>query len=269
MFFNANIKLLRQHRKLTQDVVARAMGMSRSTLNSYENGSVKNPTLEALVAFSRYYKVSIDTLVKTDLSRLSAFQLSQLLRGADVYITGSRLRVLATTVDSTNKENIEVVPQKAKAGYRQGYADPEFVRRLPVFQLPILLGDRKYRMFQIDGDSMLPIGDKSWVIAEYVQDWHQIKDRTPCVLLLREEGIVFKIVQNELRRRRRLVLHSLNPAYQPYEVSAADVLEVWKFCNYISSEIPEQQLHQDTLYHQLERIESEVMVLKNALKEPR
>ncbi|MCS6916383.1 MAG: S24 family peptidase, partial [Chitinophagales bacterium] len=177
------------------------------------------------------------------------------------------LRVLATTVDAANRENIEVVPLKAKAGYRQGYADPEFIRKLPVFQLPILLSDRKYRMFQISGDSMLPIGDKSWVIGEFVQDWYRIKDRTPCVLLLREDGIVFKVVHNELRRRRRFVLHSLNPAYPPYEVEASDVLEIWQFCNYISSEVPEQQLHQDALYHQLERIENEVMVLKNALKE--
>ena len=73
--------------------------------------------------FSKYYKVSIDTLVKIDLSKLSEFQLSELERGNDVYVTGSRLRVIATTVDSQNRENIEVVPLKAKAGYKNGFAD--------------------------------------------------------------------------------------------------------------------------------------------------
>ena len=143
MIFNANIKLMRQRRKLTQDHVAGELGISRSTLNSYENGSVQNPTLEMLMSFSKYFRVSIDTLVKLDLSKLSEFQLSELERGHDVYVTGARLRVLATTVDSNNRENIEVVPIKAKAGYKNGFADPEFIQKLPTFQLPILFGDRK------------------------------------------------------------------------------------------------------------------------------
>src|SRR5688572_15985715 len=113
MYFSSNIKLLRQRRKLTQDLAASGLGISRSTMNSYENGSVQNPTLEALVNFSKYYHVSIDTLVKMDLSKLSEFQLSELERGHDVFVTGAKLRVLATTVDSNNKENIEVVPIKA------------------------------------------------------------------------------------------------------------------------------------------------------------
>src|SRR5437763_4356529 len=112
MYFNNNIKLLRARRNRTQDVVANELGISRSTLNSYENGSIKNPTLDALLSFSKYFKMSIDTLVKVDLSKLSQFQLTELEKGTDVYVTGSKLRVLATTVDSDNKENIEVVPLK-------------------------------------------------------------------------------------------------------------------------------------------------------------
>src|SRR5687767_2368119 len=104
MLFNTNIKILRGRRGRTQDVVAGELGMSRSTLNSYENGSIRNPTLDALMVFSKYYKLSIDTMVKVDLSKLSEFQLSELERGNDVYVTGSRLRVIATTVDSQNKE---------------------------------------------------------------------------------------------------------------------------------------------------------------------
>src|SRR4051812_34909396 len=167
MHLNSNIKFLRLRRELTQDVTAIGLDMSRSTLNSYENGSIKNPTLDSLLAFSKYFKISIDTLVKIDISKLSNFQLSELEKGHDVFVTGSRLRVLATTIDSHNKENIEAVPLKAKAGYKHGYADPDFIGKLPVFQLPILFNDRKYRMFQIDGPSMLPIPDKSWVIGEY------------------------------------------------------------------------------------------------------
>jgi len=266
MYFNNNIRLLRARRNRTQDVVAQDLGFSRSTLNSYENGSIKNPTLDALLTFSNYFKVSIDTLVKVDMNRLSQLQMLDLERGNDVYVTGSRLRVLATTVDSNNKENIEVVPLKAKAGYKNGYADPEFMKKLPSFQLPILLNDRKYRMFQINGDSMLPIPDKSWVIGEYLENWYDIKDGHAYVLLTQDEGIVFKIAYNNIKKKKNLVLKSLNAAYDPYEINVSEVKEVWKFCNYISDEIPEAGFEKNEMLSKIEKMEHDMKEIKNAFR---
>ncbi len=266
MYFNTNIKILRQRRNRTQDLVATELGISRSTLNSYENGSIKNPTLEALMGFTKYFKVSIDTLVKVDMSKLSGFQLSELEKGNDVYVTGSRLRVLATTVDSQNRENIEVVPLKAKAGYKNGFADPEFIKKLPTFQLPILFNDRKYRMFQITGDSMLPIPDKSFVIGEYLENWYDIKDGQAYVILTQDDGLVFKVAFNQLRKKRSLTLKSLNPEYEPYEVQANDLREVWKFCNYMSSELPEHSMDKDDLLTKLAALEKDVKGIKSVLE---
>jgi transcriptional regulator with XRE-family HTH domain len=265
MAFNPNIKLLRQRRKLTQDMVAAELGISRSTLNSYENGSVQNPTLESLLSFSKYYKVSIDTLVKVDLTKLSEFQLSELERGHDVFVTGAKLRVLATTVDSNNKENIEVVPIKAKAGYKSGYADPDFIKKLPTFQLPILFGDRKYRMFQISGDSMLPIPDKSWVIGEYVENFYDVKDGQAYVVLTEDDGVVFKVAYNFIKKKKCLSLHSLNPSYDPYDVPASEIKEVWKFCNYLSSEIPDKYWEKDRILKKIEKMEADMKAIKGVL----
>lgn len=265
MAFNPNIKLLRQRRKLTQDMVAVELGISRSTLNSYENGIVQNPTLESLLSFSKYYKVSIDTLVKVDLTKLSEFQLSELERGHDVFVTGAKLRVLATTVDSNNKENIEVVPIKAKAGYKSGYADPDFIKKLPTFQLPILFGDRKYRMFQISGDSMLPIPDKSWVIGEYVENFYDVKDGQAYVVLTEDDGVVFKVAYNYIKKKKCLSLHSLNPSYDPYDVPASEIKEVWKFCNYLSSEIPDKYWEKDRILKKIEKMEADMKAIKGVL----
>jgi transcriptional regulator with XRE-family HTH domain len=137
MYFTSNIKLLRKRRKKTQDDLAAAMGMKRSTLSGYENG-VAEPGLEILLKFSGYFKMAVDTLLKTDLSTLTEAQLYQLEHGEDVYISGKKLRVLATTVNNDNEENIELVPEKAKAGYVNGFADPQFISELPVFRLPFL-----------------------------------------------------------------------------------------------------------------------------------
>ena len=67
MFFSSNIKFLRKHRGRTQDDMAFALNLKRSTLSGYENG-VSEPNLEALVAFSKYFGIAIDTLVKVDLT---------------------------------------------------------------------------------------------------------------------------------------------------------------------------------------------------------
>ena len=71
--------------------------MKRSTLNNYEI-SVARPGMETLMAISDYYKIAIDTLIRVDLAKLPESQVRQVERGYDVFIRGSDLRVLATTV---------------------------------------------------------------------------------------------------------------------------------------------------------------------------
>jgi transcriptional regulator with XRE-family HTH domain len=264
MYFTSNIKFLRKRRGRTQDDVAVALNLKRSTLSGYENG-VAQPGIEILVAFSRYYNMSIDTMLKIDLTHLSGSQLGELERGYDAYIKGSNLRVLATTVNSDNLENIELVPEKAKAGYTTGYADPEYIGELPRFRLPFLSEKRKYRTFQLKGDSMLPIPDGSWVTGEFVQDWREIISGKAYVIFTINDGIVFKVVENNLKTEGKLVLYSLNAIYEPYEVHINEVKEIWKFINYISNELPdpvlpEKQLIQAvaTMKNDLERIKAKI-----------
>jgi transcriptional regulator with XRE-family HTH domain len=150
MYFDSNIKLLRKRRKLTQDEVAEQLGMKRSTLSGYEN-RVAQPGLDVLVLFSSYYKISVDTMLKVDLAKLSETQLRQLEHGEDVFLKGGNLRILASTVDTENQENIELVPAKAQAGYTSGFADPEYISELQVFQLPFFLTKRNTGLFSSRG----------------------------------------------------------------------------------------------------------------------
>jgi len=265
MYFGSNIKFLRKRKGRTQDDIAFALKMKRSTLSGYEN-LVAEPGIETLIAFSGYYKIAVDTLIKVDLRTLSESQLSQLERGADVYIKGSNLRVLATTVDPGNEENIELVPERAKAGYRTGYADPEFISQLPAFNLPFLSPERKYRTFQITGDSMLPIPDGSWVTGEYVQDWSTIVSGQAYIIFTLDDGIVFKVAENLLKTENKLKLYSLNPIYEPYDVFVQDIREVWKFVHYISSELPEPAIPENHLLSMVARLKQDVDRLSGKVK---
>ncbi len=262
--FSNNIRFLRKRRGRTQDDLAFALNMKRSTLSGYEN-QIAQPGIETLVDFSKYFNIAIDTLIKVDLSALSESQLNQLERGYDVFIRGSELRVLTTTVDSQNNENIELVEEKAKAGYTTGFSDPEYIRVLPAFHLPFLSGNKKYRSFQISGDSMLPIPDKSYVTGEYVVDWNFIRSHQPYIILTRDEGIVFKIVENKLKEEGLLSLHSLNPLYETYDLPIGEIREVWKFVHYISSEMPEPNRERDNITETVKQLQRQVQAIQMKL----
>lgn len=265
MFFSSNIKFLRKRRERTQDDVANTLEMKRSTLSGYEN-NIAQPGFEALIAFSRYYNVAIDTLIKVDLTALPESQLRQLERGYDVFIRGSGLRILATTLGNDNEENIELVAEKAKAGYTTGFADPEYIGILPTFRIPFLSKQKKYRTFQITGDSMLPIPHGAWVTGCYVQDWTTLRDRDACIVVVMEEGVVFKVIENRIRSEGKLILHSLNPLYAPYDVPVNAIREIWQFVHFISPEIPENpRIEQYHLMESVKKLKEEVREIQTKL----
>ena len=251
MFFSSNIKFLRKRRGRTQDEVAITLEMKRSTLSGYEN-NVAQAGMEALIGFSNYFKIAIDTLVRVDLTALPESQLRQLERGYDVFIKGTNLRILTTTIGSDNEENIELVSERAKAGYSSGFADPEYISILPTFRLPFLSKQKKYRTFQISGDSMLPIPHGAFVTGVFVQDWNTIRDKDAYIILTVNEGIVFKVVENHIKQEGKLILHSMNPLYDPYDLEVKDIREVWQFVHYISNEIPENVTSEN--YHLVESV---------------
>ena len=267
MYFDSNIKFLRSRKKLTQDQLALALDIKRSTLNNYENG-ISGPSIQSLVLLSDYFHVAIDTLLRVELTKLRDSQLYELEHGQDVFLKGSNLRVLATTIDRQNRDNIELVSEKAKAGYTNGFADPEYISELPVFQLPFLSTERKYRTFQINGDSMLPVPDGAWITGEFVQDWNEIKTGELYVVLTLNEGLVFKQLKNELAERGCFQMISLNTSYHPYELAATEIREVWKFVHYISREVAEPTLTDSLVGRQLKVLTEEILGLKRSMGNP-
>lgn len=258
---SANLKYLRKSVGRSQEEVAVDLGIKRTTLSGYENGSAE-PNAENLIRLADYYNVKIDQLLRDDISKPRQ---DSLVRRTD--ISGTSLRVLATTVDPGNNENIELVPVKARAGYTSGYADPDYIRVLPAFQLPFLSPNRKYRTFPIVGDSMPPVSDGSWVTGEYLQNWNFIQNGHPYIVITKDDGIVFKVVYNQIEKNGSLLLCSTNPLYEPYEVAVGEILEIWKFTHYISSEMPEPNLSRDQLSSTVMQLQREVSMLKNTIRE--
>ena len=128
---------------------------------------------------------------------------------------------------SSGKAEIQFVPVKAAAGYLAGYADPEFIDELNTFTLPMLTGGN-YRAFEIIGDSMLPTPSGSVIVGEKVENFDDMKNNAACIVISRNEGIVYKRVQKNSKQKNKLTLVSDNPIFHPYTVNADEVLEMWQ-----------------------------------------
>lgn len=240
LFWAENLKFLRTRKKQSQDELAQSLGLTRAKLNSHENGLSRNPPLEDLIKIADYFRIAVDTLLKVNLAKLGELKLRELETGNDIYISGGKIRVLSITVNADDKENIEFVPKKARAGYLAGFNDPEFIAQLPKFSLPHLPQNRTYRMFPTEGDSMLPIPENCLVITEYVADWTTLKN-TPCIVIMKaEQTFLFKMV-TLMHDTQSLLLHSLNPEYKDRNVWVGDVLEIWKYHSHITDVIPAEE----------------------------
>ena len=260
----SNLKLLRKRLKRSQEEVALDLGLTRSSYSGYENG-VAQPAIESLIAFADYYKVSVDELLRKDFSLFNEGEWNLLEKGLDRDVKGQKLRVLTSVVDQNEEELIELIPFKASAGYTSGYADPDYLKVLPTFTLPFLSRNKKYRSFPIKGDSMPPVVEGSYVVAEYVQNWMSIRSGTPCIVVTKDDGIVFKVVHNLLESEQSFRLCSTNPFYKPYNVHVKEILELWKFVNYISPELPEVRMDDQDLSRSIQELQKEIHDLRTSL----
>jgi len=254
-----NIRHLRKQAGYTQAQLAEKLDIKRSLVGAYEEGRAE-PKLSTLVNVARLFDVSLDDLITRDLVHEAPSASDNTAARAN----GGNLRVLAITVDEQENENIELVPYKASAGYLNGYADAEFIEELPRFRLPMLGTGGTYRAFEINGDSMLPIASGTVIVGRFIEDWSQIKDGTPCIIVSQKEGVVFKRIFNKLKDASVLRLHSDNPVYSPYEVHVGDVVEIWEAKSYISSTFPIADLSLDKLSSIVLDLQKEMQKLKKA-----
>lgn len=290
-----NIKFIRKQKKLTQQKFADLIGIKRSSLGAYEEGRAK-PNYQTLGKIAAICKISIDRLIKENLAETanktifgkedpqkeaptnnnygtpnpfygmnpanSMPYLSK--RQKEERISGNNLRILPVTVDASNEPNIALVPDKAAAGYLQGLADKKYIEQLPVFNLPFFTNGT-YRAFEIEGDSMLPLESGTIIIGEYVENWSDIKNNQTYIVISQNEGIVFKRVTNNLAATDSLILRSDNPAYPPYQIKSADILEVWAANAYISRSMPDNATTLDKLMETIIEMQNEIVQLKSKI----
>ena len=257
-----NLKYLRKKISLTQEQMAVQVGIKRSLLGAYEEGRA-DPRISNLLKFSEIFNLTVDQLIGTDLSAENGISMNT----DKAEQAKSNLRVLSITVDKKDRENIELVPQKAAAGYLNGYSDPEYIEELPKFQLPVLPENATYRAFEISGDSMLPLRSGTIIIGQFIEDVSDLKNGSTYVLVTRDEGIVYKRIFRYSDNPELFCFASDNRQYSTYDVTGKDILEIWEAKAFISMEFPEPGEEEEfTLRHLADIVldlQQEVIKLKD------
>jgi len=238
-FVNKNLRYLRQQHGWTQKELADKLKVKQPVIGAYEEER-SIPPLFTLLNIAELFSLSLDALVQEDLSKPNAKKK-----------TLPKKEVLTITVDINDQENIELVPQKAAAGYLAGYQDAEFVSELPKISMPVLPRNRTHRAFEIQGESMLPIQPGSIVFGEYVESLKDVKNGKPYVLVTKQDGIVFKRVFHFDEHKDSLLLVSDNREFAPYTIKASEVMELWFVVSFYTKNFPEAGLQQPALVDQL------------------
>ncbi|MEL7586281.1 MAG: LexA family transcriptional regulator [Prolixibacteraceae bacterium] len=229
-----NIRFLRKRSRLTQADLADRIQIKRSLIGAYEEGRAL-PKITVLKQLATLFGFTIDQFIGSD------FEKEGLPGGPEPV---SSLRILPVVVDRDNEELIPIVPIKASAGYLNGLADPEYIGSLPRFSMPVpeLASEKTFRVFQIKGESMLPILPGSYLFCEYVEAVSAIREGDIYIVITREEGLVCKRVY--IQDGDRLLLKSDNPEYTPYKIDGQSVLELWKAKGILTFAFPKPEVNQ-------------------------
>lgn len=215
-----NLKYLRAITNLSQAELAEKIGIPRTTLSAYERSFVE-PNIDLLIKFGSFFNVKVDDLITNDIEEVQKKE-----------NTNSALKILAISVNSENKSNIELVNTKAEAGYLDSFNDPEYLKDLPKISFPNV-PQGTYRGFEIRGDSMLPLEPGSIVISSYIEKLSDIKDNKTYIVISKSEGVVYKRVKN-LNSENALLLSSDNDLYSPYKLGYDEISEIWQYYAHLS-----------------------------------
>lgn len=242
-----NLKYLRKLKGLTQEEFANKLQIKRSLLGAYEEERAE-PRIDVLEIISDQFGISLDELLRRDLSESNVS-----------YLSRRRQQKLGA-----ESNQIHFVPVKAAAGYLAGYADEEFIDELNTFTLP-MLGSGQYRAFEIIGDSMLPTPTGSIIVGQKVASLEDVKQDMACIVVSRNEGIVYKRLSRNPKAKSKVTLTSDNPAYQPYNVNAEDILEMWQAQTVITKVAQQQRWDVGQLANLVTNLQEQVSTMKKRM----
>lgn len=147
-------------------------------------------------------------------------------------------QILTVTVDKLGDENTLMIPARAQAGYTRSFNEAVYLQQMRPYHIPGF-EHGTYRAFEVSGDSMEPtINHRDIVVGSYVDRWDLLQPGEIYVVVT-DENILLKRIPRRITDRNGMVdLLSDNPTVKPYDLPAADIVQLWVVLGYISTYIP-------------------------------
>lgn len=248
--FSDNIRYLRAQIGRSQQSIADELLITRGRYAKYEDGA-SEPPLELLLKISRHFRISIDLLLSVDLKK---YPIDKILSLPDNRI------VLPITVDAKGENKIEIVPLKASMGYLNGYSDPGYIEGLQTMSLPFLRNG-SYRAFPVEGDSMPPFNDGTYIVGKYTESVKDLKKGNSYVFITRNEGITYK--RFEEHNKEGILVAADNAFYDPYTIKSSEILEIWEYaCSINTEELSTTSLDMASVKEMFQSLKREITELK-------
>ena len=284
--FGGVLKQLRKERGFSQDALAKAFDLQRTTISNYEAGT-SSPSLDQFIRIVKFFGVSSDFMLGlADTAQANAQVNAQATASQqeEKYIfeepglsvsyrntprpSEVRVQPVLVTVDQHGRENIVLVESRAAAGYTGHYMEPEFIKQLPAFYIPRPeFRNATFRGFEVNGHSMSPTFQSGEVaIASYVDNWPQNIKNGYVYVIITPYAILIKRVQNRTLERSTLSLQSDNDEYDTQEISSLDVLEMWYVRASLRFKFPNTSFQNK---HRLTELEADVSYLLSEVRDLR
>jgi transcriptional regulator with XRE-family HTH domain len=237
-----NLKYIRKQREWTQEEMANQLQIKRSLVGAYEEERAE-PRLEVMESICALFSINLEQFLFQDLS------LTGSMDGDGEGSSGNSYLERRRSLKSDKSKSL--------------------LDELNTFTLPMLApGD--YRAFEIIGDSMLPTPSGSVIVGEKVASFKEVKNSNTYIVVSNSDGVVYKrIITNDDRSKEgngdRLTLLSDNPLYEPYQVNATDIVEIWKAVYIIHKAGAQPMWNVDQLAGVVNNLQDQITSLKKKL----
>ncbi|GGF22517.1 XRE family transcriptional regulator [Hymenobacter cavernae] len=232
-----DIKALRKKKKLTQEQLATQIGVTRSAISQFESG-ISKPSYETLVALSK--ALGADLLNPQNNNTEEYTESAIVPEKAHDLLPGARILQISKGVEL---RYVPALPWRARATFAETWGDDsanyEQPTTIPVINVPNTKEYENCFAIEIDGDSMQPqLQSGMWVLVVPISeaDWEYMPAGIYAVLY-GNHFTVKRIIDNTLRTKREIVLHSDNPTGGTMAVERVKIRAVWRVKKIIDAEV--------------------------------
>jgi phage repressor protein C with HTH and peptisase S24 domain len=253
-FINAVNFIITEKPKTKKSEIAKKLKIGNSTFSEILNERM-NVSIDVLALLSTHYNFSLEWLIN------GAGEMIKTQDPKPPKLESKTPQVI--TINNHNEDNIVLVPVKAQAGYLTSYDDPNYIKKLPTYNLPNLRNGI-FRMFQVSGFSMIPtLHHHSNVVGQFVENWKDdIKDNRIYVPVTKEHGVVVKRCLNRLEKYGNIYCKSDNRVEFPsFGLETEDIAEIWEVKMALLHDLSDPA----DLHDKVNDLESELMYIKQHL----